>query len=152
MIVWHSLNFTLIMFFGVYVDGNNVDGNNESRVCRVGWRKRAWELRGCLKANPPAVCDDVVLVGRLSRGNGWYGFCDANPPYESWAMVRWNMYKMCLRSKLCRVCWRKGAEELRGCLKANSPVECEGFVLAGWLSRGNGWYGFCDANLRSYTT
>ena len=22
-----------------------------------------------------------MLVGRLSRGNGWYEFCDANPPY-----------------------------------------------------------------------
>jgi len=44
------------------------------------------------------------------------------------------------------VCWRKGAEELRGRIKANPPVLCEGFVLVGWLYRGNGWYGFCDAN------
>gem|GEM_PF-4207308 len=23
----------------------------------------------------------IFVVGRLSRGIGWYGFCDANPPY-----------------------------------------------------------------------
>jgi len=34
-------------------------------------------------------------------------------------------------SKLRRVCWRKGAEELRGRIKANTPVECEEFVLVG---------------------
>jgi hypothetical protein len=34
-------------------------------------------------------------------------------------------------SKLCRVCWPKGAEELRGRIKANTPVECEEFVLVG---------------------
>ena len=92
MIGWHSLNFTLIMFFGVYVNGNNVDGNKECKLCRVGWRKGAWELRGCLKANPPmgckkfwwvVECEGFVLVGWLYRGNGWYGFCDANPPYDS---------------------------------------------------------------------
>ena len=65
---------------------------------------------GCKKFWWVVECEGFVLVGWLYRGNGWYGFCDANPPYESWAMVRWNMYKMCLRSKLCRVGWRKGAE------------------------------------------
>ena len=24
-----------------------------------------------------------MLVGWLSRGNGWHGFCDANPPYKA---------------------------------------------------------------------
>ena len=46
MIVWHSLNFTLIRFFGVYVGVYvvyvvYVDGNKESRLRRVGWRSGA---------------------------------------------------------------------------------------------------------------
>jgi len=63
MIVWHSLDFTLIMFFGVYVV--YVDGNKERRPCRVGWRKGARESRGRLEANPPVECEGFVLVGRL---------------------------------------------------------------------------------------
>jgi hypothetical protein len=62
------------------LDGGDVWGykNKESKLCRVGWRSGAWELRGRLKANPPVECEGFVLVGRLS----WYRFYDANPRYE----------------------------------------------------------------------
>ena len=42
--------------------------------------------------------------------------------------------------------WRLGAWELRWRFKANPPVECEAFVLVGWLLQGDAWYRFCDAS------
>ena len=43
--------------------------NKESRLCRVGWRLEARELRGYLKANPPMGCEGFMLVDRM------HGFC-----------------------------------------------------------------------------
>jgi len=57
--------------------------NKERKLCRVGWRSGVWELRWRLKANPPVECEAFVLVGRLSQGDAWYRFYDANPPYDS---------------------------------------------------------------------